>query len=31
MTGKAALLGMSVLKNLELTQTGKVLVLQRKQ
>ena len=31
MTGTAALLGMSVLKNLELTQTGKVLVLKRKQ
>ena len=31
MNGNAALLGMSVLKNLELTQTGKVLVLKRKQ
>jgi len=31
MRGNAALLGMSVLKNLELTQTGNTLVLKRKQ
>ena len=31
MTGTSALLGMSVLKNLELTQTGNVLILRRKQ